>query len=350
MYFLYKSQLYIEDLKQTLEQVEVCDRLKESAVLVAGASGLIGSFIVDLLLTANKYLKTNITVYAIGRSKKRLQERFDGIETDRLLLIEQDINEPLEIDLPVDYIIHGASNAYPAAFRENPVDTIMSNILGTYHLLEYGRLHGGKRLLYVSSGEVYGQGSPAEEAFQENYSGYINILEPRSCYPSGKRAAETLCCSYYQQYGAEVVIVRPCHTYGPNMSVKDNRATAQFIGNALRGEDIVLKSSGSQLRSYCYVADCVSALLTVLIKGSAGEAYNLANPDSRLTIAQFAQRVAELSGHQLIFENPDPTALQERSPIDRQVLDSKKLETLGWKGKYDPEKGIRHTLKILGIG
>lgn len=350
MYFLYNSQLYKEDLKKTLEQVEDWRKLKNTAILVAGASGLIGSYTVDFLLTANKYLGTNIKVYAIGRKKTRLQERFEGIETDRLILIEQDINEPLGFDVPVDYIIHGASNAYPAAFREKPVDTIMSNILGTYHLLEYGRLHGAKRLLYVSSGEIYGQGSSSIKEYQEDYSGYINILDPRSCYPSGKRAAETLCCSYCQQYSMDVVIARPCHTYGPNMTEKDNRATAQFIGNALRGEDIILKSPGSQLRSYCYVPDCVSALLTVLIKGTTGEAYNLANPDSKLTIAQFAKLVAEVSGHQVIFEDPDLMALMERSPIDRQVLDSRKLEKLGWKGKYNPERGIRHTLKTLGIG
>lgn len=349
MYYLYNSQLYRQDLRRTLEQVSEWNQLKNSAILVAGATGLIGSYIVDLLLTANKYLDTNIKIYAMGRNKARLQARFEGVETEKIALVEQDINEPLKFDKELDYIIHGASNAYPAAFRQEPVETIMSNILGTYHLLEYGRQHGGKRLLYISSGEIYGQGSPLEEGFQESYSGYIDILEPRSCYPSGKRAAETLCCSYCQQYDMDVVIVRPCHIYGPNMSAKDNRATAQFIENARKGEDIILKSAGSQMRSYSYVADCVSGLLTVLTKGQRAEAYNLANSHSRLTIAQFARQVAELSGHRVIFENPDRIALEERSPINRQVLDSKKLEALGWQGRFTPEIGIRHTLKILGI-
>ena len=349
MHFLYDSQVYKEDLEQAMKQVKDWNKLNGSSVLIAGATGLIGSYMVDLFLAANKISDTNITVYALGRDRERLQERFCGVKTENLIFIEGDINESLKLNADVDYVVHGASNAHPAAFREKPVETLMSNVLGTYRLLEYGREHRAKRFLYVSSGEIYGQGNSLEKEFSEDYSGYINILEPRSCYPSGKRAAETLCCSYSQQYGLDVVIARPCHTYGPNMSDRDNRATAQFIRNALKGEDIILKSAGNQMRSYCYVADCVSALLTILLNGAPREAYTIANKDSRLTIAEFARLVAAFSGRKVVFENPDLTALQERSPIERQVLDSRKIESLGWVGNYPAEKGIEHTLKILNV-
>lgn len=345
--FLYDSEQYRKDLQEAVFQVKDIEKLKGSSVLIAGAAGLIGSYVADMLLTANELLDTGIKVLAMGRSRERLSARFQGWSRENLVLVEQDVAEPLDLDFQVDYIIHGASNAYPQAFSQDPVGTMMSNITGTLRLLEYGRAHRARRFLFVSSGEVYGQGDVSVEAFEEAYSGYVDILNPRSCYPSSKRAAETLCCSFWKQYGLETVIVRPCHTYGPNTTGKDNRATAQFMENVGKGQNIVLKSAGSQMRSYTYVADCATGLLTVLLRGLPGKAYNLAYEKSRVTIAEFAQITARLSGRQVVFENPDKKALEERSPVPRQVLDSRRLEALGWQGQYTPEKGIQHTLEIL---
>lgn len=344
---LYDCTLYIKDLEDTARRLECQDILRNNSVLVAGASGLIGSYIVDVLLTANRLLDTNITVFALGRNQKRLEKRFKGIKTEKLIYIEHDIQNPLEHDIKADYIIHAASNAYPAVFAEDPVGTMMSNMVGTFQLLEFARKCAARRMLFVSSGEVYGQYDGTSTAYGEEYSGYLDILQPRSCYPSSKRAAETLCCSYRKQYGTDVVIARPCHIYGPNVTDSDNRATVQFIENVCHGKDIVLKSAGNQLRSYCYIADCVSALFTILFKGAGGEAYNIANPAAKVTIAQFANIVAEQAGRKVVFVSPDQKALSERSPISRQVLDSEKLEQLGWHGVFTVPKGIAHILKIL---
>lgn len=199
-------------------------------------------------------------------------------------------------NVSVDYVVHAAGNAHPTTFNRDPVGTIWGNIKGTYNLLEYCKSCKGKRFLYVSSGEVYGQGDLSVEEFEEKYAGYIDILSPRSCYPSSKRAVENLCASYYSQYGLETLIVRPCHTYGPGITMTDSRANAQFFRNVLNGEDIVMKSAGTQLRSYNYVADCASAILTVLFNGEAGQAYNIANPKVRITIAQLADIIAKKSG------------------------------------------------------
>ena len=206
--------------------------------------------------------------------------------------------------------------------------------------------HCGKRLLYVSSGEVYGQGDVSISAFKEEYAGYVNALSPRSCYPLSKRTTENLCVSYWKQYGGETVIVRPCHTYGPCMTTTDNRAHVQFFHNALDGEDILLKSAGRQMRSYNYVADCVAGLLTVLINGEPGEAYNLANPESRLTIAQLAAKIAKAESKKVVFEDPTSVEIANQSPIAKQVLDTQKLEKLGWKPAFSIEEGISHTLSI----
>jgi len=343
----YCSKTYISDLKSALKAVVGINKLKNTSILITGATGLIGSFIVDMLLTYNEIEDANINIYALGRSMKRLSKRFDYAKSNKLVYIEHDvINEPKFLYY-FDYIIHAASNAYPAAFNHDPVGTIMSNILGTKYMLDYGKRFKAKRLLFVSSGEVYGKCDESIISFDETYSGYIDPIMPRSCYPNSKRAGETLCSSYSKQYGLDTVIVRPCHTYGPNATESDNRANVQFLNNAINGEDIVLKSPGNELRSYCYIADCASAILSVLLNGNCCEAYNIANSQAKITIAGFAGIVAKLTGRKLVYADQNETFLAERTPIARQVLCTDKIEKLGWRGQYSIEEGIAHTLTIL---
>ena len=343
----YKSENYIKDAGIAVNAAVGMERLYGSSVLIAGASGLIGSFMADMFLYANKNMNADITVYAMDLSEERLFARFEGVGMERLHFVEHNVNELPDFDFPADYIIHAASPAFPAAFNSDPVGTVMSNILGTKYLLDYGREHGTKRMLYISSGEVYGQGDLSLEAFDEIYSGYVDPTSARSCYPNGKRAAETLCASYTKQFGLDTVMVRPSHTYGPTVTRADNRANAQFVNKGLAGEDIVLNSAGNQMRSYTYLADSASAIITVLACGESGNAYNIANSQSRTTIAGFAKEVAAQTGTKVIFADPDEVAKAEMSPIAKQVLSSKKLEGLGWKGQFTVEEGIRHTLNIM---
>lgn len=342
-----KSSYYKKELADSIHRVVNFDKLRDSSIMVTGATGLIGSYIVDLLQVYNEECNANISIYATGRSMQRLNVRFDGDDDKLLTLVEHDVCTSISMDFHVDYIIHAASNAFPASFNMDPVGTITSNILGTFNLLDHGRTHGLKRFLYVSSGEVYGQGDISLDAFGEQYSGYVDPVQVRSCYPNAKRTAETLCSSYSKQFGIETVIVRPSHTYGPNATSRDNRANVQFVSNAMRGEDIIMKSAGTQMRSYTYIADCVTALLSVLTSGQDQNAYNIANRDSRATIAEFAQEVAKQTGRKVVFEQPDAVAMEERTPIAKQVLDSTKLESLGWKGSYSLTSGLKSTISVL---
>jgi nucleoside-diphosphate-sugar epimerase len=343
----YKSENYKKDIEIAVKATIGLEKLYNSSVLIAGGSGLIGSFMADMLLYANKHMNADITVYAMDLSAERLAARYEGIETDKLHFVEHNVNELPAFDFAVDYIIHAASPAFPAAFNSDPVGTVMSNILGTKYLLDYGREHGTKRMLYISSGEVYGQGDLSLEAFEETYAGYVDPTSARSCYPNGKRTAETLCVSYTKQFGIDTVIVRPSHTYGPTVTKADNRANAQFVNKGLAGENIVLNSAGNQMRSYTYLADSASAILSVLTSGESGNAYNIANSNSRTTIAGFAKEVAAQTGTKVVFADPDEVAKAEMTPIAKQVLSSKKLESLGWKGQFTVEEGIRHTLNIM---
>ena len=178
--------------------------------------------------------------------------------------------------------------------------------------------------------------------FSEDYSGYVNCNTSRSCYPSSKRAAETLCASYAAEYGIDVVIARPCHIYGPNFTETDNRVYAQFIRNILKGEDIVMKSSGEQFRSWCYVVDCVSALLFILLKGVSGEAYNIADSVSVITIRQLAEMLSGIGN--VVIDAPSVAEKKGYNPVSKSVFSIDKIETLGWEASGSMKEKMIKTI------
>lgn len=342
-----KSKTYLENLQSTIKNVRTLNKLNNSKILITGASGTIGSFLLDVLLEYNATENAKMKIYAAGRNREKYCDRWERYGQESFEFLSYDMNSEIFFNIEVDYIIHLSGNAHPAAFCGDPVGTIIGNVNSTYNILEYAKNHNVQRVVYVSSGEVYGQGNIEMDSYDEKYSGYIDSLSPRSCYPLSKRVTENLCAAYSQQYGVDTVIVRPCHTYGPTVTNTDNRATVQFFNQAINGENIVLKSAGEQLRSYMYVADCVSALLMVMLFGNIGEAYNLANVESRLTIAEFANKIASETGVKVIFQNPTNKEIEQRSPISKQILDSKKLEQLGWKGQYSAIQGIVNMINIM---
>ena len=322
-----KSRTYNEDLLTTINASVGIERLRNKTVLITGATGTIGSYLVDTLLKYNEQ-GAGIRIIAANFDMNALHECFGEVKTDLLTYAEHNILSDINWDFDCDYIIHTAGFAFPDAFSKNPVGTIWGNISGTYQLLNYAREHKAARLLYISSGEVYGQGDLSLDSFEETYGGYVDPTSPRSCYPGSKRTTETLCASYSQQFGLETVMVRPCHTYGPCITPVDNRAHAQFFRKGAAKQDRVMKCAGTQMRSYCYIGACCSAILTVLMNGVSGEAYNSANPDVRVTIAELAQAIASAAGCKVVFEDPSALDIANQTPIAKQVLSSKKLEQL----------------------
>lgn len=290
-------------------------------VLVTGASGLIGSCLVKRLRATGRY-----NVYEGTREWC-------------------DVTKPIESDVQFHYIIHAASNAAPNAFAETPVDVMKSNLLGVMNLMDYGIAHGMERFLYVSTGEVYGEGDGRE--FTEDYQGFVDINSPRSCYPSSKRASETLCAAYAKQYGVDYVIARPCHVYGPGFTKKDNRVYAQFIRNVLRSEDIVMKSTGEQMRSWCYVEDCVNALLLILEKGRNGEAYNIADNTSNISIRELAEMIAGIAGRKVVIDVPSDAEKSGYNPVTKSVFSVEKLKALGWTIEGTMREKMEETIEVL---
>jgi len=310
-------------------------------ILVTGATGLIGGCLVDILMSRPS---KNYHVYAAGRNKKRIAERFSRYSADpAFTFIRQDVSEPLSCDIPFHYIIHAASNGSPNFFATQPVEVMKSNIYGVANLLDYGRMHGMRRFLYISSGEVYGEGDG--ETFKESDSGYVDSMSPRSCYPSAKRAAETLCASYAAEYGVDVCVARPCHVYGPHFTESDNRVYAQFIRNVLQGEDIVMKSTGEQYRSWCYVVDCARALLYILLKGTSGEAYNVADEKSNIAIRQLAEVIADIGQRKVVVDVPDEIERRGFNPVHRSLFDTTRLRSLGFQISGDMREKMEETIE-----
>jgi len=333
---------YKEDILHIYNQDLPWEKLSGANVLVTGATGLIGSCLVEALMYNPK---RDYNVYASGRNEERAHLRFKSFENDKCFhFIKHDVVQPIDCDIKFDYIIHTASNASPNFFSKYPVEIVKTVVCGVDNLLSYGLNHGLKRFVYVSTGEVYGEGDG--RVFTEEYSGYVNCTSPRSCYPSSKRASETLAMCYASEYGADVGVARPCHTLGPHFTESDNRVYAQFIRNVLNGEDIVMKSAGTQYRSWCYVEDCVSALLYILLKGKCGEAYNIADKDSVVTIRELAEKIAHVAGRKVVIQAASENEQKQFTPIKRAVFDTSKLESLGWSITGTMEEKLRKTIEL----
>lgn len=325
------------------------NQLKNSRILISGACGMIGSYMVDVLLAANRYHSLNLSVLAMGRNEDKAHKRFSYCwENPAFLFVYGDVNETLPDSLgEVNYIFHAASNTHPVAYATDPIGTVCTNIMGTNNLLKYASAHGCKRFVFASTVEVYGENRGDCEKFTEDYCGYIDCNTLRAGYPESKRAGEALCQAYIKQNGMDVVIPRLPRVYGPTLLASDTKALSQFLKKAINGEDIVLKSAGTQFFSYIYVSDAIYGILYCLLHGKNGEAYNISDEDSDITLGNLARKIASLVGKTVIFDIPDATEQAGFSKATKAILDSSKLRALGWSALVKLDAGLKHTIDIL---
>ncbi len=334
--------LYKESLSGLLD----CVCVKNQSFLITGASGLIGSCVVDLLMLANEKGWRN-HVFALGRSREKLQSRFGShLSSEYFHIIEKDVCTPLDNDSVFNYIIHCASNADPVKYARYPVETLNTNLLGGIHILNYAQKHSDSRLVILSSFEVYGDAGKSE--YKEQDVGVSDFNLVRSCYSESKRAVETLTQSFCVEYGINASICRLCSVYGPTMATDDSKAQAQFLRSALSGGPIVLKSNGEQVRSYCYVMDVVSGIFYVLFKGCSSEVYNISYEKSVLCINEAASIIAEVSGSRVMNDMPSDLEKKGWSHPQDIILNNAKLKSLGWEGRYDFRSGVTECLNIMG--
>ena len=347
---LYSNKLYMEDVYRVGALDLPWSKLQDKSVMLSGATGLLGSFLIDVILEKNNTDDLNCTVYALGRNEHKAQERFlEYMDDNHLFFISYDVQKPfIRDDLGnVDYVLHLASNTHPMQYSTDPIGTITTNIIGLQNMLDFAVEHYTSRFAFASSNEIYGENRGDVEFFDESYCGYINSNTLRAGYPESKRCGEALCQAYRSQKKLDVVIPRFTRSYGPTMLKTDTKAISQFIKKGVAGEDIVLKSAGKQYYSYTYVADAISGLLAVLLNGESGEAYNIAEEHSDIMLKDLAEIIAGINGKRVVFEVPDPVEATGYSTATKARLDGKKLQDLGWNPRYDIYSGLNRTIKIL---
>lgn len=347
---LYKNDYYIDDITCVSSVRLPWENINNKSIMLSGATGLIGSFLIDVVMNKNINDNHNCMIYALGRSEEKFKNRFSKYIDNPLLKFRQyDIKQQLHFNElgTVDYVLHLASNTHPMLYSTDPIGTITTNIIGVQNMLDFAVEHNATRFAFASSNEMYGENRGDVELFDEDYCGYINCNTLRAGYPESKRCGEALCQAYRSQKGLDVVIPRITRTYGPTMLMSDTKAISQFIKKSIAGEDIVLKSAGTQYYSYTYVADAVSGLLYVLLCGENGEAYNIADESGDIMLKDLADIIAKASGKKVVYEIPDEVEAAGYSKATKARLNGNKLKALGWKPKYDIKTGIERTISIL---
>jgi len=324
-------------------------KLKNKKILVTGGGGFLGSYMVKSLLALNDIYNINLSVFCVSRSIESIEYRLKDYKNNKYLkLIVKDIAKVRGLELPkVDYIIHAASQASPRFYGTDPVGTLTANTLGTINLLESAIPFKLEKILFFSSGEVYGNTENNNPSIKESDYGYLDPLKIRSCYGESKRMGENICVAYSHQYKINCSIVRPFHTYGPGLNLNDGRVFADFVSDVVNKKDISINSDGLSTRCFCYISEATKAFLTVLLKGSNREAYNIGNPNCEISIKNLAlilkesypERVKKIN----ILEKSSNN-LYIASEVQRLYPSIEKIAKLGWQPNISIENGFKRTV------
>ncbi len=342
-----QSHIITEDLERiTAEPIE-WEALRGKKVLISGINGLIASYIARTIFFLNDQKGLGIQLYGIARNEEKTKKKWGQVlGRDDFCVIYQDVTVPLEFDGQIDLMIHAASQTGPDQFTSDPVGTAMGNVLGTYHLLEYGRTHGTSQFLLLSTREIYGKGS-LDFVKEEEY-GVLDPTSVRSCYPESKRMAENLCVSYRQQYQMDCRIVRIAHTYGPGMLLSDGRVVGDFLGNIVNRQNIVMNSDGSGTLALTYIGDVVAGIFYSLLHFK-DHVYNVSNSNETVTVKELAQTLCDLFasyGVELIMNIPKEKPAGYLN-YKLGFLQSEKAIAEGWTPKVDLRSGMRRTVQYF---
>lgn len=318
------------DIDFFVEHIPFLDNMRNNSFLVTGATGLIGSTLIKCLLATNEKYNTNIKIVAMARNREKAKTIFGDSPIQWFF---QDMSQPFsEVDIKIDYIVHCANSTSSKFYVEHPVENINTAYLGTNNILQFAKINNVKSVVYLSSLECYGTIDDDKE-ITEDMMGYITPTDVRSSYSLGKRAVECLCHCYAKEYSVPVKMARLTQTFGAGVSLEDNRVFAQFAKSIIKGDDIILHTKGESAKPYCYTIDCVRAIVYLLMAGANGEAYNVANSDTYISIYDMAKFLVDNFNQKCkaIIELKDNMGY---APVTHLNLNTNKLGGLGWKPYY----------------
>lgn len=345
-----KKSIILQDIEEIYSRDIDWEELRNKTVLITGPNGMLASYVIYMLMFLNEEKLLNIRIIAMARSMERFAARFGNYgNADYITVLTDSINEPIHIDGNIDYIIHAASLASPQYYEVCPVDVLSPNVIGTYYLLKLAAKKKVKDFILFSSGDAYGVIKDADYITEESM-GILDPMDIHSCYSESKRMAETMCNSFKHQYGVPIKILRICHTYAPTMDINnDPRVFSSFMKNIVNGQAIEIKSDGKGKRAFCYIADAIAGLFTVLTKGNNGEVYNICNTEQFLSIRQLAEELAGLRHDveiKVIWKKrSDDEHYTENTAVGSIAPSDKKLRDLGWVPKYSVRSGFSRVLE-----
>ena len=302
-------------------------------VVITGAAGFIGSHLSDALLDRG------FSVVGIDNLLTGDLANIAHIKNRDFEFIKHDVTSYINVDGPVDYVLHWASPASPIDYLELPIPTLKVGALGTHNALGLAKAKGAAFVI-ASTSEVYGD--PLEHPQKETYWGNVNPVGPRGVYDEAKRFAEAMTMAYHRYHGVDAKIVRIFNTYGPRMRVRDGRAVPAFMSQALRNEDVTVFGDGSQTRSFCYVSDLVDGIIRLMLS-KENMPTNIGNP-AEMTIKQIAETIIDMTGStsKIIYQ-----PLPEDDPKVRRPDITRARTLLGWEPKVDLREGLTKTIEYF---
>lgn len=345
---IYENEIYLNNIKEVANLNIKWEDLKNTRFMITGATGMIGKFLIDTIMYLDETTDLNCTIIAIGRNKEKAEKRFSKyFNSKNFEFVEMDINDKIEYNGEVDYILHAASSTSPLQYSTYPITTITTNVIALNSLLKFGSEKNIKKFIFTSSVEIYGENKGDVDRFDENYLGYINCNTLRAGYPESKRVAESLCQAYIKEKGMYIVIPRLARTFGPTLLQSDTKALSQFIKNGVNRENIVLKSEGNQLFSYTYVTDAVKGILYTLFYGENGGAYNVCDEKFDITLKELALTISKIVGTEVIFDLPSEAERAGYSTATKAIMNGEKIKTLGFSVPSNFEERLRETIEVL---
>ncbi|MEW5977971.1 MAG: NAD-dependent epimerase/dehydratase family protein [Acidobacteriota bacterium] len=354
------AEVVAQDLQYVLDSLrEEFSAMAGKRLLITGGAGFLGYYLVQSVVEWNRHCRKgdSIELEVFDNFSRGLPDWLEALQRDsQFTLVRQDMAKALPDQMgSFDFMIHAASIASPSYYRKHPIETMDANVSGVRSLLEQFRQQselgqGTAGFLFFSSSEIYGDPTPDAVPTPETYRGNVSCTGPRACYDEAKRFGETLCVNFARQFGLPVKVARPFNNYGPGLKITDRRALPDFARDIFAGRDVALLSNGSPRRTFCYVADAVIGYFKVLVKGKAGEAYNIGVEGPEVSIAEVAEKVVALARNHLEYEgrvtqvrSDDPDYLVDNP--SRRCPDIRKARSdLGYAPSVSLDDGLLRTL------